>query len=262
MTGWSARKTSACPDAGTWIAPRATPSLGSSAPTRSLARASSGPCRRIPTRLLADVTSHGRPNTARRASSQNQSARGPGTAVQRHLAVVRRRDGRAVRGEHGSGDIAPHGEDVPGAQGCGTEPGQQVGFDRLPSTGATSTPPRTATYDPGGRGPGTPTRSSSPTARTSGRARPAGRRLPARPSHEHRPGRARDRRRRASPRRDTPARRPVTSIPAAPGELPTSRFARASAGRSAAPEMPTPRSLWPGRPWSCTVASAPGEQDR
>ena len=54
----------------------------------------------------------------------------------------------------------------------------------------------------------------------------------------------------------------VTSSTGAPSALPTSRFASRYDARSHAPERPTPRDAWPGRPASCTVVSSPGLQHR
>src|SRR5436305_557816 len=133
VVGWSARNTNGCPSAGTWIAPRTTPSGGSSPAT---ARVRAGPVSRAPTRLLTGERVYARPSS----DSTHQSARGPGryrsSTVDCPYSGTSTVDGRPVGTPIGRTSLARNG--------FGPSP-DSVSVDRLPSTGGTSIPPATAT---------------------------------------------------------------------------------------------------------------------
>src|SRR5436305_7111031 len=131
VVGWSARNTSGCPSAGTWIAPRTTPSGGSSPAT---ARVRVGPASRAPTRLLNGERVYALPAN----DSTHQSSRGPGRYRSSTLDAY---SGTSTVDDAPAG--SPSGSTSLSRNGCGPSP-DRVSVDRLPSTGGTSIPPATA----------------------------------------------------------------------------------------------------------------------
>ncbi len=112
------------------------PSLGSSP---SLTRASSGPLRRTPTRLLSWLTVYILPHSAASAPGTNQSSRGPGST----RSTAGRGSGCGARSTEMTPEGGPTGSSVPARSGSGPRPDSES-VDRLPSTGSTAIPPRTA----------------------------------------------------------------------------------------------------------------------
>ena len=185
-------------------------------------------------------TTHGPAVRRANASVSNQSARGPGRTRTRSA-------GRPVLGDVDRDRrrrIGADGERVAGADRRRAEPRQACRVDREPSTGSTSMPPRTATYDHV-RSPGRP--------RTVDSA-PAGKRAAA-------PARALVRDERPRPvTRARPVHRQV-SIDGCPLVVADETVGEGRERRIDAPPSATPRWAKPGRPRSWIVVD-PGRRSR
>ena len=169
------------------------------------------------------------------------------------LVVGRRAPRRDVCRGHRAGGIRPHADVLPGPQGRGAEPRQDVGRAGAGDEGPSSSAPhRQVGAHPVGEPVDVQFGAGGPRVGDVGVDAAA-------VDADVAPG-ARD----GDPvGRFATARNPpsVTSIPAAPSALPTSRFAVRSAADPAHRSGRCPATARPGRPRSWTVASSPGSSD-
>ena len=210
---------------------------------------SGSPSRRRPIRSESGDTAY----DVRLSEVEHVAGDPVGARARTHAAAAPRAGGRGVstRGAVHRSSGRPAARRRRATGGGPTRP--RVSVEREPSTGSTAMPPADRDVGPQAATPGRPSRSVAARRQPDRRSELALR--ARRPSTSHGAPVTATQDGVVGGEREPAEQRPRGT--AAVGSLPTSRLARAAAGRSSAPERGTPRWAQPGRPGPAPWSSGP-----